>query len=69
MTICFVFSELNTNHIINHRILLVDWVKRCWSDDSKVEAADGKLRRCYVVEEVELVLKLGLFCAQMVPQA
>ncbi|XP_043712716.1 L-type lectin-domain containing receptor kinase IV.1-like [Telopea speciosissima] len=48
-------------------IVLVDWVISCWSKGTILEAVDPKLRMNYEVEEMELVLKLGLLCSHPIP--
>lgn len=42
---------------------LVDWVRRCWRRGAILEARDVKLGSEFNIEEVELVLKLGLLCS------
>lgn len=42
---------------------LVDWVIECWNKGSIVDACDPSFGGDYVGEQMELVLKLGLFCA------
>ncbi|RVW76519.1 L-type lectin-domain containing receptor kinase IV.2 [Vitis vinifera] len=49
--------------------LLSEWVSECWAAGCIVEAADPKLENNYVVEEMELVMKLGLICCQKMPEA
>lgn len=47
-----------------HRnVILVDWVVECMQMGNIFEAVDAKLRSAYVVEEMELVLGLGLLCS------
>nr|DAD28269.1 TPA_asm: hypothetical protein HUJ06_029737 [Nelumbo nucifera] len=48
-------------------VILVDWVLSFWSRGAILEAADPKLGGDYVVEEMELVLKLGLLCCNSIP--
>ncbi|KAJ8532983.1 hypothetical protein K7X08_015872 [Anisodus acutangulus] len=50
-------------------IVLVDYVFSCWTRGDILEAIDQNLGNDYVKEEVELVLKLGLFCSQTQPAA
>ncbi|XP_002267692.4 L-type lectin-domain containing receptor kinase SIT2 [Vitis vinifera] len=50
-------------------VLLLDWVRECWAAGCIVEAADPKLDNEYAVEEMELVMKLGLICCQKMPEA
>ncbi|XP_058099378.1 L-type lectin-domain containing receptor kinase IV.1-like [Magnolia sinica] len=48
---------------------LVDWVWECWKKGSILEARDRRLRDEYVLEELEMVLKLGLLCTHPTPAA
>ena len=50
-------------------VLLLDWVRECWAAGCIVEAADPKLDNEYAIEEMELVMKLGLICCQKMPEA
>ncbi|XP_010262572.1 PREDICTED: L-type lectin-domain containing receptor kinase IV.1-like [Nelumbo nucifera] len=50
-------------------VILVDWVISFWSRGTILETADPKLRGDYVVEEMDLVLKLGLLCCNSCPTA
>nr|POE98060.1 l-type lectin-domain containing receptor kinase iv.2 [Quercus suber] len=50
-------------------IILVDWVFECWRRGAILDASDPRLEGNYVVEEMELVLKLGLLCSHTVPAA
>nr|XP_023914752.1 L-type lectin-domain containing receptor kinase IV.2-like isoform X2 [Quercus suber] len=50
-------------------IILVDWVFECWRRGAILDASDPRLEGNYVVEEIELVLKLGLLCSHSVPTA
>ncbi|XP_077238957.1 L-type lectin-domain containing receptor kinase IV.1-like [Tasmannia lanceolata] len=50
------------------KVLLVDWVQECERRGAILEAADPKLGEDYVVEEMEMVLKLGLLCSQPLPE-
>ncbi|XP_058099348.1 probable L-type lectin-domain containing receptor kinase I.5 isoform X2 [Magnolia sinica] len=49
------------------KVILVEWVWDCWRRGAIIEAADPKLGNDYVVDELELVLKLGLLCSHLVP--
>ncbi|XP_059431079.1 L-type lectin-domain containing receptor kinase SIT2-like [Corylus avellana] len=49
--------------------ILVDWVAECWRKGDILDASDPSLEGNYVVEEMELVLKLGLFCSHSIPAA
>jgi serine/threonine protein kinase len=51
------------------QMILVDWVSECWRRGAIVDASDCRLGGNYVVEEMVLVLKLGLFCSHAVPKA
>ncbi|XP_016190962.1 L-type lectin-domain containing receptor kinase IV.1 isoform X2 [Arachis ipaensis] len=48
---------------------LADWVYDCWKKGGILEAKDQNLSTDSETEEVELVLKLGLFCSQSEPTA
>jgi serine/threonine protein kinase len=50
-------------------VILVDWVAECWRKDVILDASDPRLEGNYVVEEMELVLKIGLFCSHAMPTA
>ncbi|TYI17813.1 hypothetical protein ES332_A07G051000v1 [Gossypium tomentosum] len=50
-------------------VILVDWVYSCWRKGDIVEAKDPNLGSNYELEEVELVLKLGLICSHSEPEA
>ncbi|KAF8402956.1 hypothetical protein HHK36_011049 [Tetracentron sinense] len=49
--------------------ILVDWVSQCWRKGTILEASDPKLGSHYVVEEMKLVLTLGLLCSHPVSAA
>ncbi|XP_031275937.1 L-type lectin-domain containing receptor kinase IV.1-like [Pistacia vera] len=49
--------------------ILVDWVFGFWCRGEILEARDQNLGSDYVVEELELVLKLGLMCSHSEPTA
>ncbi|KAG6643230.1 hypothetical protein CIPAW_09G196100 [Carya illinoinensis] len=49
--------------------LLVDWVFSYWNRGEILEARDPNLGADYVVNELELVLKLGLLCSHSEPAA
>ncbi|XP_042491190.1 L-type lectin-domain containing receptor kinase IV.2-like [Macadamia integrifolia] len=49
--------------------VLVDWVLSCWSRRLILETVDPNLGTEYKVEEMEIVLKLGLLCSQSIPVA
>ncbi|XP_042489575.1 L-type lectin-domain containing receptor kinase SIT2-like isoform X2 [Macadamia integrifolia] len=50
-------------------MVLVDWVISCWISGTILETVDPKLEMNYEVEEMELVLKLGLLCSHSNPTA
>ncbi|XP_050235798.2 L-type lectin-domain containing receptor kinase I.8-like [Mercurialis annua] len=50
-------------------VILVDWVVECWRRGYIIETSDPNLRGKYMVEEMELVLKLGLLCTHTKPTA
>ncbi|KAI8014384.1 L-type lectin-domain containing receptor kinase I.8 [Camellia lanceoleosa] len=43
--------------------VLIDWVIENWKQGAILETSDPRLRGEYLKEEMELVLKLGLFCS------
>ncbi|KAK4606574.1 hypothetical protein RGQ29_000702 [Quercus rubra] len=49
-------------------VILVDWVFGCWRKGAILDASDARLEGNYVVEEMELVLKLGLLCSHSTPE-
>ncbi|KDP27315.1 hypothetical protein JCGZ_20940 [Jatropha curcas] len=50
-------------------VVLIDWVLSCWKREVILESVDPRLGSNYVVEEMELVLKLGLVCTHRSPAA
>ncbi|KAM4107413.1 hypothetical protein ACB094_04G142300 [Castanea mollissima] len=48
--------------------VLIDWVRHLYSKGKICEAADQRIRGEYEVEEMEMVLKLGLACCHPDPQ-
>ncbi|XP_010262571.1 PREDICTED: L-type lectin-domain containing receptor kinase IV.1-like [Nelumbo nucifera] len=48
-------------------MILVDWVTESWKKGAILETRDPRLGDDYVVEEMELVLKLGLLCSHPLP--
>ncbi|KAH7665126.1 Non-specific serine/threonine protein kinase protein [Dioscorea alata] len=50
-------------------IVLVEWVLECWKNGDIGGARDRRLGEEYVMEEMELVLKLGLLCCHPVDRA
>ncbi|XP_059431159.1 L-type lectin-domain containing receptor kinase IV.1-like [Corylus avellana] len=51
------------------RVILIDWVAKCWRKGHILDASDPRLEGNYMVKEIELVLKLGLFCSHSKPAA
>ncbi|KAM7258649.1 hypothetical protein ACFE04_014390 [Oxalis oulophora] len=45
---------------------LIDWVISCWRRNTLLKVVDLRLDGSYVVEKVELILKLGLLCTHCV---
>ncbi|KDP42216.1 hypothetical protein JCGZ_02946 [Jatropha curcas] len=52
-----------------NEVLLTDWVLDCWKREVILETVDPRLESKYVVEEMEMVLKLGLVCTHYSPAA
>ncbi|CAM0901883.1 unnamed protein product [Alopecurus aequalis] len=50
-----------------NRVLLVNWVLQHWRSGSLIETADKRLQGECVIDEVCLVLKLGLLCLHPFP--
>ncbi|XP_042510366.1 L-type lectin-domain containing receptor kinase IV.1-like [Macadamia integrifolia] len=50
-------------------VVLMDWVVSCWSGGNILETVDPKLGMNYNVEEMELVLKLGVLCSHSLASA
>ncbi|XP_042483776.1 L-type lectin-domain containing receptor kinase SIT2-like [Macadamia integrifolia] len=50
-------------------VVLVDWVLSRWSKGLILDIADPKLGMDYTVQEMEVVLKLGLLCSHSIPTA
>ncbi|KAK0604867.1 hypothetical protein LWI29_020334 [Acer saccharum] len=48
---------------------LIDWVIDCWDRGAILDVSDPNLVGLYTGEQVELVLKLGLFCSHPDPAA
>ncbi|KAI5576200.1 hypothetical protein BDE02_09G029000 [Populus trichocarpa] len=51
------------------KMILVDWVLDSWKIGDILRRGDPRLEGNYVVEEMELVLKLGLLCCFSTPHA
>ncbi|XXG54543.1 hypothetical protein AAC387_Pa03g2393 [Persea americana] len=58
-----------SQHQSGEELILVDWVSECWKRGEILEAKDPKLGSDYAIEEMELVLKLGLVCSHPKPVA
>ncbi|KAL8144061.1 hypothetical protein V2J09_017093 [Rumex salicifolius] len=54
---------IDTEYLPND-VILVDFVWECWKVGRVVEASDPRLKEDYSKMEMELVLKVGLLCAQ-----
>ncbi|XP_031505894.1 L-type lectin-domain containing receptor kinase IV.2 [Nymphaea colorata] len=50
-------------------MVLVELVHSLWKDGRILDAMDKRLGNSYVVEEAELVLKLGVLCSQAAPES
>ncbi|GFY98131.1 concanavalin A-like lectin protein kinase family protein [Actinidia rufa] len=50
-------------------VILIDWVFECLERGNILEAIDQQLGAEYVVEEAELILKLGLLCSHTIAAA
>ncbi|XP_057505652.1 L-type lectin-domain containing receptor kinase V.9-like [Actinidia eriantha] len=50
-------------------VILIDWVFECLERGNILEAIDQQLGAAYVVEEAELILKLGLLCSHTIAAA
>ncbi|KAJ0986440.1 hypothetical protein J5N97_004796 [Dioscorea zingiberensis] len=48
---------------------LIDWVRTCWRRGVLAETRDPKLGTDFVMQELELVLKIGLICSHPSPAA
>ncbi|KAI3525841.1 hypothetical protein L1887_04970 [Cichorium endivia] len=48
-------------------VILVDYVLDCWFKETLSQAVDPKLKDEFDIEEMELVLKVGLLCSHAVP--
>ncbi|KAJ8636851.1 hypothetical protein MRB53_011118 [Persea americana] len=53
---------------LTQELLLVDWVLDCWRKGMILDSADAKLGDGYALEEMELVMKLGLLCSHPLSQ-
>ncbi|KAJ0021735.1 hypothetical protein Pint_32749 [Pistacia integerrima] len=50
-------------------VYLVEWIIDCWKRGAIIDASDPRLEGIYAEEQMELVLKLGLFCSHPNPAA
>ncbi|KAJ6796809.1 L-type lectin-domain containing receptor kinase IV.1-like [Iris pallida] len=50
-------------------LVLVDWVVENWKRGSVLKTSDPRLRDDFPVDEMEMVLKLGLLCCHPIPAA
>ncbi|CAL9244352.1 unnamed protein product, partial [Arabidopsis halleri] len=48
---------------------MIKWVCECWKKDSLLDATDPRLGGEFIAEEVEMVMKLGLLCSNIVPES
>ncbi|ERN07992.1 hypothetical protein AMTRI_Chr08g203510 [Amborella trichopoda] len=50
-------------------IILVDWVRKCFSKGKLLDVADPRLNGAFVAEDMAMVLTLGLLCSHRMPGA
>ncbi|KAJ4872141.1 L-type lectin-domain containing receptor kinase I.9 [Raphanus sativus] len=48
---------------------MIKWVCECWKKDALLDAVDQRLGDEFSPEEVEMVMKLGLLCSNIVPES
>ncbi|XP_037488828.1 L-type lectin-domain containing receptor kinase SIT2-like [Triticum dicoccoides] len=53
----------------NNPVVLVDWVRECCRNGSILEVMDPRLTGKFDIEEITLVLQLGLLCSHPLPNA
>ncbi|CAN6471590.1 unnamed protein product [Victoria cruziana] len=53
----------------SEEVILVELVRSLWKAGRPLDAMDERLGDSYVVEEAELVLKLGVLCSQTAPES
>ncbi|KAM3383739.1 hypothetical protein ACQJBY_008422 [Aegilops geniculata] len=53
----------------NHVVVLMDWVVDHWHKGCITKAADIRMRNMFSLDQVSLVLKLGLLCSHPLPNA
>ncbi|ERN07995.1 hypothetical protein AMTR_s00012p00255000 [Amborella trichopoda] len=51
------------------KAVLVDWVWECFKEGRLLDVADPRLEGCFEIEEMTMVLRLGLWCSHPVPTA
>ncbi|KAH9701386.1 putative L-type lectin-domain containing receptor kinase II.2 [Citrus sinensis] len=67
--VCMLEVACGRRPIEDGNINLVDWVIDCWKRGCILDVIDPRLEGLYVEEQMELVLKLGLFCSHPNPAA
>ncbi|KAH9661561.1 protein kinase domain-containing protein [Citrus sinensis] len=67
--VCMLEVACGRRPIEDGNINLVDWVIDCWKRGCILDVIDSRLEGLYVEEQMELVLKLGLFCSHPNPAA
>ncbi|CAN6871275.1 unnamed protein product [Brassica oleracea] len=48
---------------------MIKWVCECWKKDALLDATDPRLGDEFSPEEVDMVMKLGLLCSNIVPES
>ncbi|KAM7257691.1 hypothetical protein ACFE04_013432 [Oxalis oulophora] len=48
-------------------MIMIEWVIKCWRGSKLLDVVDPRLEGSYVVEEVKLILELGLLCTHCIP--
>ncbi|XP_050203673.1 L-type lectin-domain containing receptor kinase IV.1 [Mercurialis annua] len=64
----FLLEVATGRRPIMEDLILVDWVFSFWTKGEILQAKDPNMGTDYIVEEVELVLKLGLLCSHSEPE-
>ncbi|ERN07993.1 L-type lectin-domain containing receptor kinase IV.2 [Amborella trichopoda] len=54
---------------LQKQVILVDWVWECFKNGKLLDVADPRLEGCFEIEEMTMVLWLGLWCSHPVPDA
>ena len=57
------------NEYSPEEVILVDWVHECWMKGVILKASDPRLEGNYAEEEMSRILKLGLLCSHLRPEA